>query len=46
LVKAINEYVVSNDLEVEVRFDIIGIYAKGREFEFEHLEEAFYYFDN
>ena len=46
LVKAINEYVVSNDLDVEVRFDIIAVHAKGREFEFEHLEEAFYYFDN
>ncbi len=46
LVKAINEYVISNDLDVEVRFDIIAIHAKGKEFEMEHLEEAFYYFDN
>lgn len=46
LVKAINEYVISNDLNVEVRFDIIAIHVKGKEFEFEHLEEAFYYFDN
>ena len=46
LVKAINEYVVSNDLDVEVRFDIIAVHAKGSEFEIEHLEEAFYYFDN
>jgi putative endonuclease len=46
LVKAVNEYVVSNDLDVEVRFDIIAIHAKGKAFEIEHLEEAFYYFDN
>ena len=46
LVKAINEYVVANDLDMEVRFDIIAIHAKGKQFEIEHLEEAFYYFDN
>ena len=46
LVKAINEYVIMNDLDVEVRFDIIAIHAKGKEFEIEYLEEAFYYFDN
>ncbi len=46
LVKAINEYVIANDLDVDVRFDIIAIHAKAKEFEIEHLEEAFYYFDN
>jgi putative endonuclease len=46
LVKAINEYVIANDLDVEVRFDIIAIHAKGKQFEIEHLEDAFYYFDN
>ena len=46
LVKAINEYVIINDLDVEVRFDIIAIYINGSELEIEHLEEAFYYFDN
>lgn len=46
LVKAVNEYVIVNDLDVEVRFDIIAIHAKGKQFEIEHLEEAFYYFDN
>ena len=44
LVKAVNEYVVSNDLEVDVRFDIIAIHKKGKEFEIDHIEEAFYYF--
>jgi len=44
LVKAINEYVISNDLEVEVRFDIIALYREGKGFKIEHLEDAFYYF--
>jgi len=44
LVKAVNEYVVSNDLDLEVRFDIISIYKKGDAFVTEHLENAFYYF--
>ena len=46
VVKAINEFVISNDLDVEVRFDIIAIYANGANFDLEHLEAAFYYFDN
>lgn len=44
LVKAINEYVTQNDLEVEVRFDIIAIHKENEGFELEHIEEAFYYF--
>ena len=44
LVKAVNEYVLSNDLDVEVRFDIIAIHKEGQEFKIEHLEDAFYHF--
>lgn len=54
LVKAVNEYVISNDLDVEVRFDIIAITASntnslpiqkdGKSFEIEHLIDAFYHF--
>ena len=54
LVKAINEYVISKDLEVEVRFDIIAITAsntfslpiqKGEKtFVIDHLIDAFYHF--
>ena len=44
LVKAVNEYVLVNDLEVEVRFDIIAIHKEGTEYHLEHIEEAFYYF--
>jgi len=45
LVKAINEYVISKDLDVEVRFDIIAILNKNNQFTIEHLEDAFLYFD-
>jgi putative endonuclease len=44
LVKAINEYVISNDLDVEVRFDIIAIYKEDKEYKLEHIEEAFFHF--
>ncbi|MDI1254615.1 MAG: YraN family protein [Flavobacterium sp.] len=44
LVKAVNEYVISNDLVLEVRFDIIAIHKKNNEFVLEHIENAFYYF--
>jgi putative endonuclease len=44
LVKVVNEYVVSNDLDVEVRFDIVAIHKLKGTFVIEHLEDAFYYF--
>ena len=44
LVKAVNEYVISNDLDVEVRFDIIGLHKEGKTFAMEHLTDAFYHF--
>jgi putative endonuclease len=54
LVKAVNEYVISKDLDVEVRFDIIAITASkttslsiqknGKSFDIEHLIDAFYHF--
>jgi len=44
LVKAVNEYVISNDLDVEVRFDIIAIHNNKQTFDIEHIEDAFYYF--
>ena len=40
-VKAINEYVTQNDLDVEVRFDIVAKNKKKTEFVIEHIEEAF-----
>ena len=44
LVKAVDEYVTENDLDLEVRFDIIAIVKQGKSFEIEHLENAFYHF--
>ncbi len=44
LVSAVDHYVVSRDLDVEVRFDIIAVVKKGEDFEVEHLEGAFYHF--
>jgi len=44
LVEAINEYVTSKDLDVEVRFDIIAILKNKNNFEIEHLEDAFLHF--
>lgn len=44
LTSAINEYVEQNDLDVEVRFDIIAITKTKEGFDIEHLEDAFYHF--
>jgi len=44
LVEAINEYVISKNLEVEVRFDIIAILKNKNSFEIEHLKDAFLHF--
>ena len=44
LVKAINQYIISNDLEIELRFDIIAISKENKTYKIEHIEDAFYYF--
>ena len=44
LVKAVDEYVTVNNLEVDVRFDIIAIVKEKQEFKIEHLEDAFFFF--
>jgi len=44
LVEAINEYVISKQLDVEVRFDIIAILKNKDTFNIEHLEDAFLHF--
>lgn len=44
LVKAVNEYVISNDLDLEVRFDIIAIYKEDKGYKIEHITDAFYHF--
>lgn len=44
LVKAVDEYVTENDLDVEIRFDIIAIVKTGKSYDIEHLKNAFYHF--
>ncbi|WP_034042649.1 YraN family protein [Wocania ichthyoenteri] len=44
LVKAVDEYVTVNDLDVEVRFDIVAIVKEKNKYNIEHLENAFYHF--
>lgn len=44
LIETANNYVLENDIDVDVRFDIITILKKGNEFEIEHLKDAFYHF--
>ena len=44
LVKAVNEYVIANDLDVEIRFDIIAIVKQQKGYDIEHLKDAFYHF--
>lgn len=44
LVKAVNEYIIANDLDVEARFDIIAICKNKNAFEIEHIESAFLHF--
>ncbi|HPE83189.1 MAG: YraN family protein [Aequorivita sp.] len=44
LVKAANEYVISNNLNAEVRFDIIAVLKNRKVEKLEHFENAFYHF--
>jgi putative endonuclease len=44
LVKAVDEYVNRNNLDVDVRFDVIAIIKTENEIKIEHLEDAFFHF--
>lgn len=41
LILAVDQYVVENELDVEVRFDIISILKNEGEWEITHIEDAF-----
>ena len=41
---AADHYIISKDLDVEARFDIITVHKNGANFNIEHLENAFYHF--
>ena len=44
IIKAVNHFVISNDLNLEVRFDIIAIVLSSKTPEIDHIENAFYHF--
>ncbi len=44
LVMTADQYVTSQGLDVDIRFDIITILKVGGNLEIEHLEDAFYHF--
>jgi putative endonuclease len=44
LVKAANEYIISNDIDLEVRFDIISVLKNNTVEKVVHFENAFYHF--
>ncbi|EGD33943.1 MULTISPECIES: YraN family protein [unclassified Capnocytophaga] len=44
LAKATNHYININNLDMEVRFDIISIIKNNTEHHLEHIEDAFYPF--
>lgn len=44
IIKAVDEFVNVNELDVEVRFDIIAIVLNKKGMSLEHLENAFYHF--
>jgi len=44
LVMAADHYIISKDLDVEARFDIITVHKNGTKFSIAHLENAFYHF--
>jgi len=45
LVTAMNEYVESKDLDVDVRFDVVAIIHNKYKTNLEHFEDAFWHFD-
>jgi len=44
LVKAVDAYINTKNLDLDVRFDIIAIYKEDKSFAIKHLIDAFYHF--
>ncbi len=42
LIRAANAYLEKNKLELEVRFDIIGVILSGKKHKINHIEDAFH----
>lgn len=44
LVKVMNHYITANDINKEVRFDIVAVFKNNEIYDIKHFEDAFYYF--
>ncbi len=44
IVKAANHYVITNELDVEVRFDIISIVSNSKDYSIDFINNAFLYY--
>lgn len=44
LVKAVNHFVESRNLDLEIQFDIVAIINTKNKYEIDHIENAFYHF--
>jgi putative endonuclease len=44
LTMAANQFIQENDLDLEVRFDVVTVIKNGEHLHIEHLENAFYFF--
>ncbi len=42
LIKAANQYLLKNELDLEVRFDIVSVLLQGERHQVNHIEDAFY----
>lgn len=42
LIKAVNAYIEKKELDLEVRFDIIGVILTGKSHRINHIEDAFH----
>ncbi len=42
LIKAANHYITKNNLDIDVRFDIISVLFNKDEYRLNHIEDAFY----
>lgn len=42
LVDATEAYIMENNVDLEVRFDVVSVIPRGKEWKIEHVKEAFY----
>jgi putative endonuclease len=42
VIKAVNAYIEKNELDMEVRFDIVGVILTGKSHRINHIEDAFH----